>query len=267
MKESDESSSNQESGSQNAKPANGKAEKDMKGLVYQGDDQPSDTPSQEDSYTAEPASEGEEKPAEDKMGEPGEPSTKQGSEDILTFTEKDNKAKLIIIAAIAIIIIVAVGYLFLHGAKPSKSVTTTVTTKNSVTVKSSTTTVPRPLNPNKTRVLNIDQVVNYNGPTTVNKTRCTYTTQDRVFNYNARFNASSKFYLPENVGGLSYINSNTCPRRITRIVTSTPGFSIVSISPSLPQNLPPNSAISFNIQVQTPAFNYTGPLVITYYTS
>ncbi len=47
---------------------------------------------------------------------------------------------------------------------------------------------------------------------------------------------------------------------INDISINTPGFSIISISPSLPYSLSPGSNVSITITVQTPNVNYNGPI-------
>ena len=47
---------------------------------------------------------------------------------------------------------------------------------------------------------------------------------------------------------------------INNISINTPGFSIISISPSLPYSLSPGSNVSITITVQTPNVNYNGPI-------
>ncbi len=47
---------------------------------------------------------------------------------------------------------------------------------------------------------------------------------------------------------------------INYISVDTPGFSIISISPSLPYSLSPGSDVSITITVQTPNVNYNGPI-------
>jgi len=54
---------------------------------------------------------------------------------------------------------------------------------------------------------------------------------------------------------------------ITSIYTNTPGFSITSVSPTLPYSFSPGSTFTVTIIIQTPTSSYDGVLQITVETS
>ncbi len=225
--------------------ANGKIDKDMKGLVYAGETR--DPPIEANDYSpADTTSTEEKKEPQDDTVQPHEKE-----ETILNFTEKEDKSKLIILIVVAAIIIIGVVYLALHAKGAKVTVTIPTTT---VAGKSTTTIGP---NYNKTSVLNIDLLYNYTGPNKLNNTSCGKSKTSTVKSMNARYNGSTTFYLYDTE------NSGYCPLSINKIVATTPGFRIISVTPSLPSPIPAHSSIYLIIKVQTPTFNYTGPLSIT----
>jgi hypothetical protein len=248
MKEADDPTG-QNAGAANSTPpdhANGKVEKDMKGLVYAGDTR--EPPPETESYISpEPTSPDMPKPSAEDTVEPHEKE-----ETILNFTEKEGKGKLIILIIIAAVIIIGVVYLALHA----KGAKVTVTIPTTTVVGKPTTTVAGP-NYNKTSVLNIDLLYNYTGPNKMNNTSCGKSKVSTVKSLNAKYNGTTTFYLYDSE------SSGYCPLSINKIVATTPGFKVISVTPSLPSSIPAYSSIYLIVKVQTPTFNYTGPLSMT----
>lgn len=54
---------------------------------------------------------------------------------------------------------------------------------------------------------------------------------------------------------------------INSISVTTPGFTLVTISPNLPYSLTPGSSITFTLTIQAPNTNYNGPIGILISTS
>jgi hypothetical protein len=269
MKESDDGTDRQASGKPaSTDPKNSKADKDMKGLVFQGGGPP-DAPTGEAPYSAEPeqkeelnSEKGEEAGA--MAGEAGKEGKEQGKDDsILTFTEKDNnKGKLIVLAVVVVLIAIGVAYLVIHPPKLGGPPTTT-TVKNTIAANVPKTTIPR--NNNKSIISSIDLTRNYTGPTKIGTTNCNRATASVVYSYSKTYNALVTFYLPAGLGGLTYISSEACLLNINRIVATTPGFQVIAINPMLQQAIPAYSSKAFTIQLSVPSYNYTGPLSITVY--
>ena len=61
-------------------------------------------------------------------------------------------------------------------------------------------------------------------------------------------------------------NAILLTHEITSITVNTPGFQLISISPSLPISIAPGGEISVTLEFQAPYTSYTGPLTITVYT-
>ncbi len=61
---------------------------------------------------------------------------------------------------------------------------------------------------------------------------------------------------------LSLYSTSTSTEQITSITLSTPGFSIVSISPSPPMSFDPRATVSITLVIQAPDSYYHGPLDI-----
>jgi hypothetical protein len=225
-------------------PGNGKAEKDMKGLVYAEPVQPGDSPYKE-----------EEAPTEEPKPDKGGTQSPEG-DSILTFTEKDSRGKIVMIAIIAVIIIAIVAYLVINpkvlSLSPIKqSSTTTVASSNSP----STTTI-KP-NPNQSNLVNLDLLYQYSGPVSINGTNCGGKSVSTVKSFSTTFNASSTFLY-----SLTQ-SSGSCPLTITKIAATTPGFKVVSITPSMPISIPSGSSVYLVMTIATSPNNYTGPLSLT----
>lgn len=268
MKEADDGSGRRAAaGPGPNEPTNGKIDKDMKGLVYQGGVPEDSEPQQGDQYptdstTSEPKEDKEGKEGEgEKAGEYKGVSAPEGSKEdsILTFTEKDNKGKVIALIVIVAIIIVGVAYLLLHSSL-AKGHTTTIT-KTTISGNTPTTTIAAVVNHNKTVISGIDLLYNYSGPKKINNTNCQFNTRSIVIGYSAHLNASTVFFASSSQ--LTYHTSAYCPLVIKNIVATTPGFRIVSVEPSLPVHIPAYSQVTLTIRISTPPFNYTGPLSIT----
>jgi hypothetical protein len=54
---------------------------------------------------------------------------------------------------------------------------------------------------------------------------------------------------------------------INQISLGTPGFTLISVSPSLPYNVSPGGSVTITIVVRAPNTNYNGPLNIVVVTS
>lgn len=228
-------------------PGNGKSEKDMKGLVYQGGEpiQSGDSSSYQ----------GDEAPPEEPK--PAKTNVQSTESDILTFTEKDSRVKVIALVIIAIVIIAVVAYLVINSKllsfSPAKKTTVTTTVASSNTP-STTTIVP---NHNKSVMINLDVLYQYSGPSSINGTNCNKNSVSDVSPYSATFNASSTFLL------YNQQSSGRCPLTITKITATTPGFKIVSSTPSTPVSIPASSSVYMILTISTPPTNYTGPLSLT----
>src|SRR3989442_13285072 len=61
---------------------------------------------------------------------------------------------------------------------------------------------------------------------------------------------------------LSLYSSSVSTEQITSIGLSTPGFSIVSISPAVPISFDPGATVSITLTIQAPDAYYHGPLDI-----
>jgi hypothetical protein len=272
MKESDDGTGRRATGKPAPEnPKDGKAEKDMKGLVYQGGGVPEAEVPKDEAHPGEThpldGLEGEPKgeTADELKGEKGEdlingekPNPEENKdENILTFTEKEGgRGKLIVLAIVIVIIIIAVIYLVLNPPKLGGSATTTLHTTTIVGGKTTvTTTIPH--NHNASFLANLDLLHNYTGPATLNKTSCGKSMQSTVDGLNVRYNQSTQFYIHDTEA------SGYCPLTITSIKVTTPGFRIVSVNPLLPIKIPHYSSVYIIVKLQAPTFNYTGPLSIT----
>ena len=243
MKEAgDNSGQGVSAASPDQEPTNGKAEKDMKGLVYQGGTPP---PSEDAYHETEPVLE---ETKEDKEAIPP-----HESDSILTFSEKDSRTKAIILFVVVVIIIIGVAYLALHSKVLKGSITTSTTIPK--TSNTPTTTI-RP-NLNKSAVFNLDILYNYTGPASFNGADCGKSKISTVQSYRANLNASTTFYLNDTEG------SGGCPLIISKIFATTPGFKVISVNPATPLNMPTNSRIYLIIKLSAPLYNYTGPLSLT----
>ncbi len=257
MKEVDDGSGNQAVGAPSVPdPDNGKINKDMKGLVYQGG-----APVEEASSPSEDSFGGDQPKKERKKGEK-DPLMSAESDTILNFTEKDSRFKAVALFIIAVVVIGVVAYFVLHSNVLKSSIT--VKTTSTIGSNSATTTVGH--NYNKTVIGQLDLLYNYTGPTTKNGVKCSYTMTSTVSNYNGHFNATQNFPITYSV------SSSACPLNINKIVAITPGFKIVSITggisnPPLPSALPAQSSTYFVITFQAPPFSYSGPLSISFYES
>ena len=58
-----------------------------------------------------------------------------------------------------------------------------------------------------------------------------------------------------------------CTHEIISISVNTPGFKLVSITPSTPISIAPEGSVRITLEFQAPYSSYTGPLTITIYTS
>ncbi len=227
-------------------PANGKAEKDMKGLVYQGGGPPP---------TDYPAPEAEPAPEEPAKGDK-DAAPPHESDSILTFTEKDSRTKVIVLFALVVVIIIGVAYLALHSKALKTSITlSTSTVPNSSPSNSPTTTVLPNLN--KSAVYNLDILYDYSGPPSFNGADCGKSSTSTVQSYRANLNASTDFYLYDTE------KSGLCPLTIGKIAATTPGFRVLSVNPATPLNMPANSSSYLIIKLSAPPYNYTGPLSLT----
>ncbi len=199
MKESDDGTGRRATGKPAPEnPKDGKAEKDMKGLVYQGGGVPETEVPKAEAYPGEtPPPEGlEGEPKGETTGElkdetvedltTGEkPNPEENKEEnILTFTEKEGgKGKLVVLAIVVVIIIIAVVYLVLNPPKLGGSTTTLHTTTIVGGNTIATTTISH--NHNVSYLANLDLLHNYTGPATLNKTSCGKSMQSTVYSLNA----------------------------------------------------------------------------------
>jgi len=54
---------------------------------------------------------------------------------------------------------------------------------------------------------------------------------------------------------------------INQITVDTPGFTLISVSPSLPYNVSPGGSVAITLVIRAPNTNYSGPLNIVLVTS
>ena len=236
MKEAEDADAKPTGPSQGAAaPSDEKLDKDMKGLVYQGEPQESEAPQPEQPGAPE------EKHIEEGI-EKGQIPSEGGN--ILDFSEKEgSRLRIILLLAIVVIIIVAVAYLVLHAKGRKSSITITTTIKGSNTP---TTTISGP-NFNKTAIINIDVLYNYTGPSTNNYNRsCGKSKYSTVESYTNRLNASTTFYLYDQE------ESGLCSLTISKYVITTPGFRVISVVPQTPFTLPANSSKYVILKVLVP---------------
>jgi hypothetical protein len=228
---------------------NDKLSKDMKGLVYQGESPGGDAPAPDTFPEDEPNIGGAKAKGPEMSAE---------SNTILNFTEKDSRLKAIGLFAIIVVIIIGVGFLVLHSKAitPSKGSSSTTTNQNLYS-NAPTTSIPAP-NLNKTILQNIDVFFNYTGPASLHNQSCGQSKRSTVSSYSNRLNASQTFtiYDTESTG--------VCALTITKYIAVTPGFKIVSITPTpTPFTIPGNDSSEYVIlTIRAPPFNYTGPLSI-----
>ena len=223
-------------------PSSGKADKDMKGLVYQGGEIPTNDPYQPDSDLGGAKA--------DKAPVPPE------GESILNFTEKDSKTKAIALFLIAVVVIIGIAYLVINSKMLQSSITISTSTSTISSANAPTTTMA--FNANKSAIFNIDVLYNYTGPSSIGGVSCLKSSSSKVETYTKVVNASSIFYL------YMYETSGRCALTITKISATTKGFRVMSVNPTLPIKLPANSSDVYIImKVAAPSFNYTGPLSLT----
>jgi hypothetical protein len=242
MKEADEGIG----GSNAAGPAEpDKADKDMKGLVYQGHSGGDSAPPKP--VELYPDGEG----PEPKRGKDEEMSAESST--ILNFTESDTKLRTIAIMVIVALVIVGIAYFVLHS---KVSVPVTIKTTSTIGKNAPTTTVGP--NYNRTVIANLDILYNYTGPkNSTSNLPCGETRFSDVQSYVNRLNASATFLLQDTE------NSHNCQLTISKIVATTPGFKVLTVSPSTPDTIPSNSSTQLVITIRAPPFNYTGPLSLT----
>lgn len=222
---------------------NNKAEKDMKGLVYQGAEPVA--PTQDDSAYSPDAA------PQEAQAAAGESPDKQISsrDSILSFSEKeDGGRRILLIAAIVIVIaVIAAVVIFIHPSIGKVSITTT-------TVAGKTTTSTIGPNLNKTKIVSLDWSYNYTGPSNaLNGTPCNFRSGSQVTSSPVSYlNASSILYLTY------YVTAGNCALTVTKISTTSRGFKVLNVTPVLPQHVVPNSPFEFAIQLRTPPTNFTG---------
>lgn len=252
MKEADDGLGEQPAAGPEA--GNGKIDKDMKGLVYQGGVPLDSTPVSSDTYPIDPPTSSVEPTEEKESGYKGIASPDGAKGDsILNFSEKtEGKGKIIALIIIGIIIVIGVVYLVTHShvGTPKITIPTTTISRNAPTTTIYKSTA-------KSTILNLDILYNYTGPATINKTSCGKAQQSVVQSYSNRVNGSSTFLLYQTA------SSGNCPFTISKIYSTTPGFKVISVEPSIPQTIPAHSNIYFIMTISTPQINYTGPLSLT----
>jgi hypothetical protein len=255
-----------------APPEAEKAEKDMKGLVYQGGDaglgtQPVNVQysgvdqkpdASVDSVVQEP--EKVEGPPDDIYGKPVEEKetgreAPEGS--FIEVTETGTRSKAALIVVVAVVLIAIAGYILLSPHGGGKVAKTTTTAPQARGTSSATTIgVQAQSTHNTTFIDNIDVFYIYSGPASVNGTRCDRTTNSTWISYSRQFNASEQFYLPMTTG------SGACALTVTNISISTPGFSLVSAVPAIPFSIQPRSSLYTLLGIETPSANFTGPMTL-----
>ncbi len=155
---------------------------------------------------------------------------------------------VIIIIIIAIIVLVSFSIILHPGAKKPVAVSNSTLVNTTVI----TTSVPAVVT---FYDVNLQWV--YSGPSEINNTQCGYTTYSYIDGSSETLNGSQLFYL------MYQPSSGYCPMSITGITINTPGFALLSTTPALPMNLPPNSQEQLQLNLKAPPSNFYGPLTIT----
>ncbi len=185
--------------------------------------------------------------------------------------EKQNVAQKIImpIILIAVIAVVAFGGLSLYGGlskKTSSANTSTVKpaafVPNAPTTTAATTTIPVPhttstIVPPPIPIItvdNIDLTYNYTGPSQDNGQYCNTPTKTVALYTKRTYTGDEQFYFN------TTITTDACNYTISRIYSTTPGFTISQIMPQLPQTVPPGSTSYMEVVITAPDTTFTGPL-------
>lgn len=143
--------------------------------------------------------------------------------------------------------------------EPIKNTTTAPTTTVPRTT-APTTTVPTttsiPPTPATITIDNINLAYNYSGPAYVGNQYCRLPKSFHVL-YGTRIVAGGTEFLWNTT-----IYSGACNLTISRVYTTTPGFSVNSVQPSLPTAITPDSQVYYEVTFVAPKKTYTGPLSI-----
>lgn len=182
--------------------------------------------------------------------------------------ERQNVVKNILPIILVALIIAVVGYgVVASGILNYHPKATTTISKNTIfspppntpttiTTTIATTTVNTIPTPTVLQIDNIDLTLNYSGPAYKNNTACDVPSKLEVVNYHKTI-TSNTFLL-----NITFIDAG-CPETITRIYTTTPGFTINSTVPQVPQPLPASSSVYFDIRLVAQTKSFLGPLSIT----
>ncbi len=186
--------------------------------------------------------------------------------------EKQQILTKIIPVLVLLLIIAVVGYGVsasgILAAHPSNKPTTTISKgSNTIFVPTNsaagststilvTTTVPALPVPYRVSIDNIDLTLNYSGPPVKGDVTCDVESKSQVVNYH-RYLTNSTFLM-----NITFTDAG-CAETITDIYTTTPGFEVVSVVPSLPLQMPASSQSYFDIRLFVQNKNFSGPLSIT----
>lgn len=64
-----------------------------------------------------------------------------------------------------------------------------------------------------------------------------------------------------------YTSALLLDHQIDSITMNTPGFALISVQPRLPYRFSPGSSMALTLEIQTPSYDYTGPVNILITTS
>ena len=194
----------------------------------------------------------------------GEPKDGEATRYDYTQQEQGNKIKILVVLGLAVVLVVVLLLLVPHltshsGAPSTKSSSTTTVGQNGKNAAPPTTTIPNGSTASKPYdvvITNVDDIFNYTGPSTKNQTKCNYASYSKYLTYSNIVNSSTEF------PGSWIAASGACPMTIEGIYADSPGFGVVSVNPSLPITLPPNSNIYFSLTFRSPKGSYDGPLTV-----
>ena len=167
------------------------------------------------------------------------------------FNDNSGRIKILAIVLIAIVALFALTYILpklhttQHGATTSK---TTISTTTQVTTTAYTT------EPFDVHIININEFFNYTGANQINGVSCKYASHSTYQTINGDINSSSQFPVYYTV------QSESCPLNITNITILTPGFKIISSNPKIPIQMQPNSSVYIALQINSPPYNFSGPI-------